>query len=76
MRAILRARVASLSWLAEPREVRERWLGALSRAVDAGLRSPVFLICMRYGLALTVEAQALGAEALGQRAPLGGARRR
>lgn len=47
------------AWLAEPRSLRARWLAALTRMLDGGLRSPVFLVCMRYGLAATLEARAL-----------------
>jgi len=47
--------------------MRGRWLAALSRVIDGGLRSPIFLVCMRYGLAATLEAQSLYARPFGRR---------
>jgi len=39
--------------------VRGRWLATLSRMLDSSLRSRLFLICMRYGLATSFEVQTL-----------------
>jgi hypothetical protein len=53
--------------LARHRDIRARWLAKLTRVIDGGLRSPLFLVCMRYGLAATIEAQSLHASAFGRR---------
>jgi hypothetical protein len=57
-----------LALLRDPRQLRSRLLSALSQAVDGYMRSPVFLVCMRYGLAATIEAQSLQAAGFVRRA--------
>lgn len=47
-----------------PRELRARCLAALGRALDAYLRSPIFLVCMRHSLTAVNQAQALQARSL------------
>jgi hypothetical protein len=46
-----------------PRELRTRYLTALGRAVEAYLRSPLFLTWIRHSLAAANQAQALQARA-------------
>ena len=46
-----------LAALAEPQQLRSLCLAALTRAVDGCMRSPVFLTCMRFGLAAAIETQ-------------------
>jgi hypothetical protein len=48
----------------EAREVRARCLTALAHAIDAYLRSPLFLVWMRHSLAVANRAQALQARSL------------
>jgi hypothetical protein len=47
-----------------PRELRTRCLTALGRAVDAYLRSPLFLAWIRHGLGAANQAQVLQARSL------------
>lgn len=57
-----------LALLGDPRLFRSRLLATLTRAVDGYLRSPVFLVCMRYGLAATIGAQSMHATGLVRKA--------
>jgi hypothetical protein len=47
--------------LFDPRLLRSRWFDILSRAMDAYLRSPLFLATIRLGLSASIAAQSLQA---------------
>jgi hypothetical protein len=50
-----------LALFADPRSLRRRWLATLSRSADWYLRSPIFLVAMRYGLAAAIKAESVRA---------------